>query len=746
MKKKNYILKAISILMTLVIFALTLLPSQEVKAYSGRDKNGNLSVTATGTIKINLLVAAIDPTLTSTDGKNYWNGKTKIKASEYFGYSLDESLNFWIDNFEEISHNTVDFNVVDTVIIDEFPKYKSIDSLKNSSFQKIFKKDESGHGLWYDGVTSNAYKKYDTCGDLDYDYYIDKLDLVKRKNNNEFDMLFLIGIDPLSPFETCMVGRDPLYINGGTFERDCDNFIIVTPTFSRKDGSIENIGHMAENMLGYTYGRIDYIPNSIDGTNYKALNDWQKFCLCQYLATPETKVYGYGMVHFSPNSIADYDWNNSTNSVIYYKDWKNARDAHPFTPATYMSMSSGYNYDNDPCITHHRWWFSNMPYQDGRDKDGYYNNWWRYIFTPSYVDYIYQDDSYIPTQGIVLNVGESTAVKFGVMEQPWYGFSTDTVASSAPVEIEDKSVLSFSNGKITGLKTGKTKITVKLDGKSVEYTVYVGDKAGQLANITAFVKRMYWTTLSRDPDEDGLNYWVNNLYEGNLTGAQTAKHFILSKEFKDKNLTYNEFLDVMYASFFNRYGDEGGYDFWLEQMYNGATREYVVACFVDSKEFTEICESYGIVRGNLDKTTGTPTSSQGIVPLKVDSTNVDDGQLSGYVEKLYTTILGRASEPAGCDYWKKAIKEGNEMDAAKAASQFFQSKEYKDKNKSDEEFLLDVYAMFFGREPDPEGYNYWLDNLKNEKVSRVWLIEAGFGKSDEFKKILKGFGFVIEEE
>ncbi len=742
MKKKNYILKAISILMTLVIFALTLLPSQEVIAYSGRDKNGNLSVTATGTIKINLLVAAIDPTLTSTDGKNYWNGKTKIKASEYFGYSLDESLNFWIDNFEEISHNTVDFNVVDTVIIDEFPKYKSIDSLKNSSFQKIFKKDESGHGLWYDGVTSNAYKKYDTCGDLNYDYYIDKLDLVKRKNNNEFDMLFLIGIDPLSPFETCMVGRDPLYINGGTFERDCDNFIIVTPTFSRKDGSIENIGHMAENMLGYTYGRIDYIPNCIDGSNYAALNDWQKFCLCKFTATPDTKVYGYGMVHFSPNSTADYDWNNYT-KVDYYKDWKNGSNKQKFTADEYMNTNSVFYYEGDPCISHHRWWFYNMPYQDGRDKDGYYNNWWRYIFTPSYVDYIYQDDSYILTQGIVLNVGESTAVKFGVMEQPWYGFSTDTVASSAPVEIEDKSVLSFSNGKITGLKTGKTKITVKLDGKSVEYTVYVGDKAGQLANITAFVKRMYWTTLSRDPDEDGLNYWVNNLYEGNLTGAQTAKHFILADEFINKNLTYNEFLDVMYAAFFDRPKDDQGYYYWLDQLYNGASKEYVVACFVDSKEFTGICESYGIVRGNLDKTTGTPTSSQGIVPLKVDSKNVDDGQLSGYVEKLYTTILGRASEPAGCDYWKKAIKEGKEMDAAKAASQFFQSKEYKDKNKSDEEFLLDVYAMFFGREPDPEGYNYWLDNLKKEKVSRVWLIEAGFGKSDEFRGILQSFGFTI---
>ena len=53
--------------------------------------------------------------------------------------------------------------------------------------------------------------------------------------------------------------------------------------------------------------------------------------------------------------------------------------------------------------------------------------------------------------------------------------------------------------------------------------------------------------------------------------------------------------------------------------------------------------------------------------------------------------------------------------------------------------------MFFGREPDPEGYNYWLDNLKNERVSRVWLIEEGFGKSPEFKGILQDYGFVIVE-
>ncbi len=126
-----------------------------------------VSPKASGTIKINLLVASIDPTLTSINGKNYHNGSKTISASEYFGFSLDNSVNFWINNFEEISHQTVDINVVDKIVIDEFPQYKSQPSLNNTSFQQIFKMDNSGHGKWYEGVTSDAFKPYDSFGDLD---------------------------------------------------------------------------------------------------------------------------------------------------------------------------------------------------------------------------------------------------------------------------------------------------------------------------------------------------------------------------------------------------------------------------------------------------------------------------------------------------------------------------------------------------------------------------------------------------
>ena len=336
----------------------------------------------------------------------------------------------------------------------------------------------------------------------------------------------------------------------------------------------------------------------------------------------------------------------------------------------------------------------------------------------------------------------------------WYttdNFAVERVNSLTVGDEYELSVIAYSNNvqKYLDSKTVfNSKITVDsskdvfFDGNKVEPEI----KPNNYSQVRFFVNRLYKTTMGRNGESGGLEYWTEHLLAGDLTGAQAAQEFILSDEFKKKNLSYNEFLDVCYAAFFNRAGDEGGYAYWLDAMYNGGTREYVVACFVDSEEFTSICESYGIERGDLDKSKGQPTGSQEIAPLKVKSDNVNDTQLSGYVEKLYKTILGRDSEPDGCAYWMQAIKDGKGMDAGKAASQFFQSKEYKDKNKSDEEFLRDVYAMFFGREPDTEGYNYWLDNLKKEKVSRVWLIEAGFGKSDEFKGILESYGFDIEEE
>ena len=450
--------------------AVTLTP---VKVLASEKGHLEPSPKSTGEIHVNLLVAAIDPTLTSLDDKPFWNGKNEIRASEYLGFSFDKSLSEWCAVFEEASHQTVKFNVVDKVIIDEFPKYKSIASLDNESYQALFEKDAFGYGNT-GGVFKQEYRQYDTCGDLDYDYYVEKLDLVNRKNANEFDMLYLIGIDPLSPFETCMVGNAPLWINGEGVIADCDNFVIATVTFSRFDGSIENIGHMAENMLGYTYGAVPYAPGILDGTNYSELNDWQKYCLCKFLATPETETYGYGVVHFSPNSTSDYDWENP-DKVKYYKDWKNGTDVQEFSPDECYLDDPQFSYDRDPCISHHRWWFYNMPYEDGRDKKGYFNNWWRYIFTPYYVTDLLHDKTLGPE--VSLSIGERVPLKFTVQYYGGKEILTDPAESAAIVTVNGGDSFTYENGEIVGLKEGYGNIICSIDGKTVKYLVTVRDPA-----------------------------------------------------------------------------------------------------------------------------------------------------------------------------------------------------------------------------------------------------------------------------
>jgi len=108
--------------------------------------------------------------------------------------------------------------------------------------------------------------------------------------------------------------------------------------------------------------------------------------------------------------------------------------------------------------------------------------------------------------------------------------------------------------------------------------------------------------LERDADPDGLNYWVEQLASERQTAAQVAASFVFSEEFKNQNNSNGEFLDRLYATFFDRVADESGKNFWLNYLENGVTREDVTAQFVNSAEFTEVCAAYGMQRGSIDLT------------------------------------------------------------------------------------------------------------------------------------------------
>ncbi len=116
---------------------------------------------------------------------------------------------------------------------------------------------------------------------------------------------------------------------------------------------------------------------------------------------------------------------------------------------------------------------------------------------------------------------------------------------------------------------------------------------------------------------------------------------------------------------------------------------------------------------------------------------VDADALESFVKRFYTNVLQRGYDIAGLNYWVGVIKT-KEKTPQEAALGFFNSKEFKNKDLSDKEFIKIVYNTFFDRDPDDNGERYWLSQLANG-MKRIAVVR-GFTYSDEFKRLVKSFG------
>ena len=216
----------------------------------------------------------------------------------------------------------------------------------------------------------------------------------------------------------------------------------------------------------------------------------------------------------------------------------------------------------------------------------------------------------------------------------------------------------------------------------------------------------------------------------------------------------------MYVSFFGREPDEGGYKGWLDKLNAGTSREDVLAGFTNSKEFQNLCAKYGIEPGKLETNQSQQNKpaqqpEQTAPPLQVDTSNVDQEKLDAWIERLYDKALGRKSDAEGKAYWKDVIlngedAKGNQYDITSVISTgFLNSKEYKNKNTDNKQFVADCYAAFFNRDPrgtdDEVHYNDWVRQLDEGLITRKQMIEIGFGHSKEFKNLLESYNFKIIE-
>ena len=242
--------------------------------------------------------------------------------------------------------------------------------------------------------------------------------------------------------------------------------------------------------------------------------------------------------------------------------------------------------------------------------------------------------------------------------------------------------------------------------------------------VGGFVERLYAVALGRPSDPTGKENWINAITSGSNTGADAARGFLLSSEFLNSDMDTNEFVYVLYRTFFGREPDRDGRIAWIEAINGGASREEVINGFVNSTEFANLCLSYGVVSGG----TGVPN-----IDVEPNQATID------FATRLYTTCLGRDADEAGLMAWARQL--ANQRDTGTGAARgFFFSSEFTNQNVSNAEYVNRLYRTFMGREADDAGFNAWVAQL-DAGVSREEVFN-GFSQSTEFGVICAQYGII----
>jgi hypothetical protein len=234
--------------------------------------------------------------------------------------------------------------------------------------------------------------------------------------------------------------------------------------------------------------------------------------------------------------------------------------------------------------------------------------------------------------------------------------------------------------------------------------------------LNDFVTRLYRNFLNREPDERGLADWVDALVSGRGTGAKVVAGFVLSPEYKANSLSNKDYVTALYRIIFNREPDAAGLNAWIGVIENGCTNKKVLAGFVNSEEFNNLCRGLGIARGAYYS----------------DELTDQNVKIAAFVVRLYKICLGRSYDQDGLNNWVSALAS-HTMTGSSVVQGFFGSQELKNRKLDDTLFVTTAYRSILNREPDPTGLESWIDALAKGKTRNNVL--NGFLKSTEFDNL-----------
>jgi hypothetical protein len=225
----------------------------------------------------------------------------------------------------------------------------------------------------------------------------------------------------------------------------------------------------------------------------------------------------------------------------------------------------------------------------------------------------------------------------------------------------------------------------------------------------SLITHYYRAILRRAPDGGGKTYWTNEAARLAGLGANVneawyamASFFFRSGEYTGFNRDNTGFVTDLYNTFFNRAPDGGGLTYWLGQLSAGVPREVVLVSFMFSNSFKTFTEN---IFGS--------TAARAEVDTVMD---------------FYRGLLGRLPDSAGFNSWVQQFRTAQCQGAGAVyarvesiSSGFVNSPEYVNRNRTNAQYVGDLYNAFMRRGGDSAGVLHWINQLDTAAMTRSQL-------------------------
>jgi len=181
------------------------------------------------------------------------------------------------------------------------------------------------------------------------------------------------------------------------------------------------------------------------------------------------------------------------------------------------------------------------------------------------------------------------------------------------------------------------------------------------------VAKLYVATFNRAPDSVGLNYWVNDSFDGHPTLSGIAQSFFDAPETQalyPAGTTVRAFIESVYQNLFNRAPDRAGLSYWEDDFnLRGRTRDSFILAMIngaqDSADGMDITilnnkNEVGLYFTNAglgendfptEVMSGVTSSSDTVsfIKGKIDSGDITPNNWSEYTGNVAGTISGTAA-------------------------------------------------------------------------------------------------------